>query len=93
MSVKIIIAAAVTMVLVAPPPGSAQALKGHPQAISGAYAAATKPLRAARSGPRSHVAAASIQSVSAPDGRVIGADPDAAIRFQLLRDLATCRYR
>ena len=39
------------------------------------------------------VAEASSLSVVGLDGRVIGADPDAAIRFQLLRDQAICRYR
>jgi len=94
MSTKTAIAAAAITVLIAPAPGSAQALHtGHVQATSGAYGAVAKPLRAARSAQRSRVAEASIQQVSAPDGRVIGADPDAAIRFQLLRDQATCRYR
>lgn len=93
MPVKTIIAAAAMTVLIAPAPGSAQALHAGHQATFGAYAAVAKPLRAARSAQRSRVAEASSQSVVGLDGRVIGADPDAAIRFQLLRDQAICRYR
>jgi hypothetical protein len=93
MSAKTIIAAAAVTVLIAPAPGSAQALKGDRQATSDAYGAAAKSSRAARPAQRSRVAEASPQSVVGLDGRVIGADPDAAIRFQLLRDQATCRYR
>jgi hypothetical protein len=94
MSTKTIIAAAAITVLIAPAPGSAQALHtSHLQATSGAYGAAAKSVRAARPAQRSRVAEASPQSVLGPDGRVIGADPDAAIRFQLLRDQAICRYR
>ena len=86
MSTKTIIAAAVVTVLIAPAPGSAKALKGHLQAPSSAYAAATKSLRTARPAQRSGVAETSDQRVLAPDGHVIGADPDLAIRLQLRRD-------
>jgi hypothetical protein len=85
MSTKTIIAAAVVTVLIAAP-DSAKALTGHAQATSGAYAAATKSLRTARSAQRGGVAQTSIQRVLGLDGRPIGTDPDEAIRLQLRRD-------
>jgi len=91
MSTKTIIAAAVVTVLIAPAPDSAKALTGRLHATSGAYAAATKSLRTARSAQRSGVAQTSIQRVLGLDGRAIGADPDPAIRFQLRRDGASER--
>jgi uncharacterized membrane protein YgcG len=86
MSTKTIIAAAVVTVLIALAADSAKALTGRLQATAGAYAAATKSLRTARSAQRSGVAQAPIQRVLGLDGRTIGTDPDAAIRFQLRRD-------
>jgi hypothetical protein len=87
MCTKTIIAAAVVTVLIAPAPDSAKALTGRLQATSGAYAAATKSLRTARSARRSPLdRGLDSTAVLGPDGRVIGADPDAAIRFQLRRD-------
>jgi hypothetical protein len=86
MSPKTIIAAAVVTALISPAPDSAKALTGRLQTTSGAYAAATKSLRTARSAQRSGVAQTSIQQVLGLDGRVVGADPDARIRFQLRRD-------
>ena len=94
MSTKVNIAAAVVAVLIAPAAAPAKALTGRLQATSGALAAATKPLRTARSAQRNGVAQTSIQRVSrsdgrvvlGADGRVVGADPDAGIRFQLRRD-------
>jgi len=84
-------AVAALIVLIAPAPGSAQApVKGNLQATVGAYAAATKSSRA--SVQRGGVSLASAQSVTATDGRIVGADPDAAIRFELRRDATTCRY-
>ena len=99
MSASTRIAAAVVTVLIAPALGSAEALlsagpgtesqqqwTGH--AMSGAYAAANKTRRATRSAPRGRVSQATDPSVHiiAPDGRDLGTDPDAAIRFQLRRD-------
>jgi hypothetical protein len=94
MSTKTNIAAAAAItVLIAPASGFAQTpLKGHVQATSGAYAAATKSSRATRPARRGGVAEASVQSVFGPDGRYVGADPDAAIRFELARDWGYCRY-
>jgi hypothetical protein len=94
MSTKTNIAAAAAItVLIAPASGFAQApLKGHLQATSGAYAAATKSSRATRPARRGGVSEAFIQSVSGPDGRIVGADPDAAVRFELARDWGYCRY-
>ena len=93
-----ITAAAVTF-LIAPALGSAEPLlradpraESQPQwtghAASGAYAAANKTRRATRSAPRGRVSQATDSSVHiiAPDGRDLGTDPDAAIRFQLRRD-------
>ena len=83
-----IAAAAALAVLMTPAPGSAQAPhKGFLQATAGAYAAASKSSRTARS-----TSLAFAQSVRATDGRLVGADPDAAIRFELRRDPTTCRY-
>jgi hypothetical protein len=88
-----IAAAAAVAVLIAPAPGFAQTpLKSHLQATSGAYAAATKSSRATRPAPRGGISEASVQSVFGPDGRYVGADPDAAIRFALRRDGGYCRY-
>lgn len=86
MATKTIIAAAVVTVLISPVPDSAKALTGRLQPTSGVYAAATKSLRTARSAQRNGVAKTSIQQVLGFDGRVVGADPDARIRFQLQRD-------
>ncbi len=86
MSKKTIIVAAVVTVFISPVPDSAKALTGRLQPTSGAYAAATKSLRTARSAQRNGVAKTSIQQVLGFDGRVVGADPDARIRFQLQRD-------
>jgi len=85
-STKTIIAAAVVAVLIAPVSDSAKALTGRLQATSGAFAAAAKPLRTARSAQRSGVAQTSNQQVLGLDGRVVGSDPDAGVRFQLRRD-------
>jgi hypothetical protein len=90
-----IAAAAAVTIFIAPASGFAQApLKGHPQATSGAYAAATKSSRATRPAPRGGISEAVIQRVSGLDGRIVGADPDAAVRFELLRDqrYGDCRY-
>lgn len=86
MSTKTIIVAAVVTVLISPLSDSAKALTGRLHATSGAYAAATKSLRTARSAQRNGVAKTSDQQVLGFDGRVVGADPDARIRFQLRRD-------
>ena len=103
MSPKITIAAATITVLIVPAPGFAQAPKVHPRAeypqqwnaraLSGAYAAARQSARAKR--PAQRVAEANgapVYRVTSPDGRVVGADPDAAIRFELRRDPNLCRY-
>jgi hypothetical protein len=88
-----IAAAAAVTVLIAPASGFAQTpLKSHLQATSGAYAAATKSSRATRPARRGGVPEAFIQRVSGPDGRIVGADPDTAVRFELLRDWGYCRY-
>jgi hypothetical protein len=86
MSTKTIVAAAVVTAFIAPAPDAGAARKGGLQATSGEFAAATKSLRTARSAQRSGVAQASNQPVLGSDGRVVGADPDAGIRFQLRRD-------
>jgi hypothetical protein len=93
------IAVAAVTVLIAPALGSAEPLlSGGPRAESqrqwtgnaksDAYAAANKSRRATRSAPRGRVSQATDSSVHiiAPDGRDLGTDPDAAIRFQLKRD-------
>jgi uncharacterized membrane protein YgcG len=85
-STKTIIAAAVVAVFIAPAPDSAKALTGHLQATSGAFAAVTKPLRTARPAQRSGGAQTRAQQVLGLDGRVVGTDPDAGVRFQLRRD-------
>ena len=99
MSASTRIAAAVVTVLIAPALGSAEPLlrtdlraesRGQwtGNAMSGAYAAANKLRRTTRSVPRGRVSQATDPSVRiiAPDGRDLGTDPDAAIRFQLKRD-------
>jgi hypothetical protein len=99
MSASTRIAVAAITVLIAPAFGSAEALlSADPRAesqrqwtgnaTSGAYAAANKTRRATRSAPRGRVSQATDASVHiiAPDGRDVGTDPDAAIRFQLRRD-------
>jgi len=104
MLTKSAIAVAAITVLIAPTPGSAQAIKSlqraeYPQqwngnAMSGAYAAA-KQSRAKRSAQRGGISQPTDPSayrVLAPDGRLAGADPDAAIRFGLRRDTYECRY-
>jgi hypothetical protein len=103
MSTRITIAAAAIMVLIVPAYSSAQAPKAHmgaehPQqwdakALSGAYAAARQSSRAKRSARQvAQATGASIYPVTSPDGRLVGADPDAAIRFELRRDPNLCRY-
>ena len=86
MSVKTkILAAAATGVFIAPTLAYAQTRDVGP----GAYAAASKSSRAARPAPRNRVsrpADASAGRLSAADGRDVGTDPDANIRFQLRRD-------
>jgi hypothetical protein len=84
-STKTIIAAAVVAAFVAPAPISATALTGRLHATSGAFAA-TKPLRTARPAQRSGGAQTPAQQVLGLDGRVVGTDPDAGVRFQLRRD-------
>jgi hypothetical protein len=99
MSASTRIAAAVVTVLIAPKLGSAEALlRAGPRAesqqqstgnaMSGAYAAANKSRRATRPVPRGRVSQATdpFVHIIAPDGRDLGTDPDAAIRFQLRRD-------
>jgi len=56
--------------------------------VVGAYAATAKLRRAARSAPRGRISQAreAPNQMRAPDGRDLGTDPDAAIRFQLRRD-------
>src|SRR5215471_14386583 len=84
-------AAAAIMVFAAPALGSAKALH-HQQQWTGnalsAYAAAGKSSRTARRGPSSRVSRATDLSdhVIGPNGRDLGTDPDAMIRFQLRRD-------
>jgi hypothetical protein len=90
--------AAVIAVIIAPALGSPQALlEARAQApqqwrgntISSAHAAASKSSRVARPGQRSRApkpADASADRILSPDGRDMGTDPDAAIRFQLRRD-------
>jgi len=95
MSMRITIAAAAITILIAPAPGFAQATpKANVNAMAGAYGAANQS-RAKRSALRGRVAQAtdaSIYRVISPDGRLVGADPDAAIRFELRRDPNLCRY-
>jgi len=90
-------AAATVMVFVAPALGSAQApINPNPHhqqrwagdATSSAYAAAGKSSRTARPASRSRVSHATDLSnhVIGPDGRDLGTDPDATVRFQLRRD-------
>jgi hypothetical protein len=99
MSARTRIAVAAVTVLIAPALGSAEPLlSGGPRsesqqqwtgnATSDAYAAANKSRRSTRPVPRSRVSQATDPSVHiiAPDGRDLGTDPDAAIRFQLKRD-------
>jgi hypothetical protein len=99
MSARTRIAVAAVTVLIAPALGSAEPLlRVDPRAesqrqwtgnaISGAYAAANKSRRPTRSAPRGRVSQATDPSthIIAPDGRDVGTDPDAAIRFQLRRD-------
>ena len=99
MSARTRIAVAALTVLIAPALGSAEPLlRAGPRAesqqqwtghtMSGAYAAANKTRRATRSAPRGRVSQATDASVHilAPDGRDLGTDPDAAIRFRLRRD-------
>ena len=96
MSTKTNIAAvAAVTIFIVPASGFAQApLKGHLHAASGAYAAAAKSSRVTRPGPRGGVSEAFIQRVTGLDGRIVGADPDAAVRFELGRDqrYGDCRY-
>ena len=93
------IAAAAVAVVIAPVLASADALvSAAPRAenqeqwtgnaISGAYAATNKSRRTTRPASRNRVSQATDPSfhVRAPDGRDLGTDPDAAIRFQLRRD-------
>jgi len=94
-----IAAAAAIAVLIAPTLGSAQALNSPRQAgpsatsaISGAHAAASKSSRTVRPAQRSRVsrsADASAGHILTQDGRDMGTDPDAAIRFQLRRDYSS----
>ena len=99
MSARTRIAVAAVTVLIAPALGSAEPLlRAGPRAesqqhwtgkaMSGAYAAANKSRRSKRPVPRGRVSQATDPSVHiiAPDGRDLGTDPDAAIRFQLRRD-------
>src|SRR5215831_7919898 len=93
MFTKTNIAAVAITVLIIPAPTYAQALlNGHHQAVSGAYAAATKSSRATLPAQRGGAPAASAQRVFSPEGRLVGADPDAAVRFALRRDSYECRY-
>jgi hypothetical protein len=99
MSANTRIAAAVVAVVIAPALGSAEVLiSANPRAenqqlwtgnaIAGAYAATSKSRRATRPVSRGRVSQATDPSIHviAPDGRDLGTDPDAAIRFQLRRD-------
>jgi hypothetical protein len=90
-------AAAAIMVFAAPALGFAQTpVNPNPHhqrqwtgnAALSAYAAASKSSRPARPASRSRVSRAADLSnhVIAPDGRDLGTDPDAMIRFQLRRD-------
>jgi len=102
MSANTRIAAAVVAVMIAPTLGCAERLiSGKPRtenqrqwtgnAIAGASAATNKSRRAARPMSRSRVSNATDLSdhVIGPDGRDLGTDPDATIRFQLRRDSST----
>ncbi len=100
MSAKTNIAVAAIAVLIAPALASAQALinaysgaddrpQWHGNAISGAYAAANKSQRAARPAQRGRISQATdptTRRALTPDGRQLGTDPDATIRFQIRRD-------
>jgi len=99
MCTKTKIAAAAFAALMAPPLHCAAAplhadrqVESPPQwsanVISGAYAATTKSRRATAPASRRRVPQAIGPSIGAttPDGRNLGTDPDAAIRFQLRRD-------
>jgi hypothetical protein len=102
MFAKMSIGAAAIAVLIAP--ASAQAAKSprraeYPQqwnanTVSGAYGAAnqSRTKRPAQRGGVAQPAGALVRFVAAPDGRIVGADPDAAIRFELRRDPYLCRY-
>jgi hypothetical protein len=88
-------AAATIMVFMAPALGSAQAPVNpnphHQQQWTGSatfYGAANKSSRTARPASRGRVSRATDLSphVIAADGRDLGTDPDATIRFQLRRD-------
>src|SRR5215471_6511347 len=90
-------AVATIMVFVAPALGSAQTQVNpnphHQQPWTGnatlsAYAVASKSSRNARNAPRGRVSQVTDLSnhVIGPGGRDLGTDPDATIRFQLLRD-------
>ena len=99
MSANTRIAAAAVIVLIAPAPGFAQGLhdpapraetprQWNATAMSGAYAAAKKSRRATQSAPRTSVARITDPPthIFGPDGRDLGTDPDASIRFQIRRD-------
>jgi hypothetical protein len=99
MSANIRIAAAAATVLITPALGFAQGLHNPVprvenqqqwtgNAMSGAYAAAKKSRRATQPAPRASIARVGDPSmhIIAPDGRDVGTDPDATIRFQLRRD-------
>jgi hypothetical protein len=85
-------AVAAIMVFVAPTLGSAQAphrqQRSTGDAALTAYGAASKSSRTARPVSRSRVSQTTDSSlhVIGPDGRDLGTDPDATIRFQLRRD-------
>jgi hypothetical protein len=69
-------------------PGAESQQQWTGNAMSGAYAATNKSRRSTRPVPRGRVSQATDPSthIIAPDGRDVGTDPDAAIRFQLRRD-------
>jgi hypothetical protein len=87
-------AAATIMVFVAPTLGSTQAQQPQQQrtgnATVSAYAAASKSPRTPRPALRRRVSQTTDSSLHmiGPDGRDLGTDPDATIRFQLRRDPA-----
>jgi hypothetical protein len=98
MSANTRIAAAVVAVMIVPTLGCAEGIiSGKPRtenqrqwtgnAIAGAYAATNKSRRAAPMS-RSRVSRATDlpDHVTGPDGRDLGTDPDARVRFQLRRD-------
>jgi hypothetical protein len=84
--------AAAAMVFMAPTLGSARAPHHQQQwnrsATLSAYAAASKSSRTAPPASRGHISQTTDSSlhVIGPDGRDLGTDPDAKIRFQLRRD-------